>query len=147
MTKNLINGMKAEFGNIEQIKTLQKEERRIQDEKDCKVMRLNISPLERAIDDEINLNWTYFFISNLTDMVKKKLSDRSPIDIMIDQATGYEKGIIKYFLTELYKAYQRLIKDLKRTGRSDEVENYTLLIKGIKYELKKDYKDIEAIEF
>lgn len=132
--------MKAEFGNLEQIKMLQKEAKGIETEKYNKTYRKNMSPLEKAIDDEANIGWSFFVIDNLIKGIKEKLSGRSPIDTMIDKATGHERAIIKEFLTNIRIAYKNLVRDFRKTGRDEQVEIYKGLIKKIDADLKTTYK-------
>ena len=144
--KNLINGQKPEFGNLDQIKFLQSKERVISDDLEYKIMRKNMNPLEKAIDDLANIGWSHFAIDNLVKLVTEKLSGRSPMDIAIDKATGYEKGIIKGFIIILRGHYKELVKNYRRAGDEKAVCDYKELINKIDINLKGDFKDIKQIE-
>lgn len=143
---NLINGQKPEFGNVEQIRLLQKAERQIEDEKEYESLRKNMSPDEKQLDDEANIAWVFYCIDEMTKKVTARLGNRSPMDIIVDKATGYDKGVIKGFLTFLKDAYKELIKLLPKIGEDEQTEKYKALLEKIDIELKGDYKKVKATE-
>lgn len=147
MSKNLINGMKPEFGNMEQIKVLQKAERAIEDEKETKNFYKNLPPSEKYIDDLASIDWVFMVIEINTKKITEKLSGRNPIDKMVDQATGYEKSLLKEFLTDLKAGYKELIKLFKRIDDTDRAEQYKKLLEKINTNLKTEYKDIKPIKY
>lgn len=145
MAKNLINGQKPEFGNIEQIKLLQKEERKIAEEKEAKMYRSQMNPMEKYIDDISNIDWIMMMISDKIKNVTEKLNGRSPIDIMIDKTTGYEKSILKDFLLFLKEGYKELIKLFKRIGDKERHAQYVELLAKINASLETEYKSVKNL--
>lgn len=138
--KNLINGQKPEFGNLEQIKILQKELKRIEEGKDSKNYRRQMNPTEKYIDDLSNIDWAMMVIDFKTKEVTDKLHGRSPIDAIIDKVTGYEKSILKDFLLTLKDGYKELVKLFKRIGDEERHAQYVELLKRINHQLKTEYK-------
>lgn len=84
--------MKAEFGNLEQIKLLQQEQRNKDIEAEIKKRKRYESPMEEFIDLESSLGWHYFAISMIVDELNKN-KPKSAIDVMIDTVTGYAQGV------------------------------------------------------
>lgn len=146
MSKNLINGMKPEFGNLAQIKLLQAEQKSVQDEVDYKTMRKNMNPLEKCLDSHANIGWSHFAIDNLKKLVQDKLKTKHPIEQMINKATGYDKGIIKAFLINLRGHFKELVKNYRYVVEDAAVEDYKNKIKEIDNALKTHLKDTKAIE-
>jgi|GEM_PF-4834089 hypothetical protein len=144
--KNLINGQKPEFGNLEQIKILQKEQQKIQDEKDSKDFYKNLPPLAKYIDDLASIDWIFMVIDLKKEEIKKKLNGRDPITTMIDKVTGYEKGLIKSFLLDLKEGYIELVKLFKRVDEKEQYEQYQKLLDAVKLGLKTEYKNVKAVQ-
>lgn len=147
MKNNLINGMKPEFGNLEQIKILHAEESKKREEKELADFYANMSPGERAFDAFVNVDWTMWFIKNMTEQVTAHFNGRSPIAIMIDKAVGYDKGVLKWFLMQLKEAYGHLIENFKVMGDEDRETQYKELLVKINEALKDEYKNVNAVDF
>ena len=103
--------MKAEFGNLEQIKMLQREQRDKEAEADSKRRKRYESPMEEFIDLEFDLGWHYFAISKIQEDLNKS-KPKNAIEIMIDIATGYSQGITAEAAKNVL-AHIRYIKRLK----------------------------------
>ena len=104
-----------------------------------------MSPLEKAIDDEMSIGWFHFVINNKTKALTDKLSGRSPFDIAIDKATGYEQGLIKGFLIDLTTGYKELIKLYKRTGNDAAVTDFKAILKKTNDALNGEFKNIKEV--
>lgn len=147
MKSNLINGMKPEFGNLEQIKILQAEENKNREEKELADFYANMSPGARAFDAFVNVDWTMGFIKNMTEQITASFNGRSPIDIMIDKATGYDKGVLKWFLMQLKESYEHLIENFKVMGDEERENEFKGLLIKVKEALKGEYKKVKAVDF
>lgn len=138
--------MKPEFGNLEQIKVLQKEENDRHEKSEYENWYKDLSPGAKAFDAFVNIDWAMGAIQETTKKVTALFNGRSPIEIMIDKSTGYDKGVLKGFLIFLEGAYEHLIKQFKIIGDDEQEIKYKELLKKIKVELKTEYKKVKAVD-
>lgn len=142
--ENLINGQKPEFGNLEQIKILQNEERERREAKEAIEFYKNMTPDERSFHAMVNVDMAMCSISEMVKELSDYFQKRSPIDIMIDKATGYGKGKIKTLMLKLKEAYEFVIPEMKLAGYKDMATEHTALLEKINTELKGEYKKVKA---
>lgn len=142
-SKNLINGMKPEFGNLDQIKILQKEENDLREQQEAEDWKKNATPGELWFDAFLNVDWTMGYLQTKIKEFEKFFGGRNPIEVMIDKVTGYDKSKIKAFLLILKEAYEELIKNFK-IMEDDRAELYEGLLKKINEDLKGEYKKVKA---
>lgn len=132
--------MKAEFGNLEQIKLLHKEQRNKADEAEAKKPKRYETPLQEFIDIESDLGWHYFQISNIAEHSKND-KPFSAIDKLIDNATGYSKAKLlensKLVLRHLSAIKRCKNKLNKKFNREYSLENDLNNIVAIKKIIKK----------
>lgn len=145
--KNLINGKKPEFGNLEQIKVLQAKEREIEEEKEAKDFYNNLSADAKYCDDLFSIDWCFMVLDLNVEAIKKRLNGRDPITKMIDDCTGYEKALIKKFLLDLKEGYTELIKLFKRIDDEERETEYKSLLDKINATLKTEYKKVKEVNY
>lgn len=143
--KNTINGQPIEFGNPEHIKFVKDAERQIAEDKEAKIMRKNMNPLEKFIDSHANIGWSHFAIGNLKKIVSEKLKTKSPIDEMVVKATGYDKAVIKAFLINLRGHYKELVKNHRYVDETEQAEIYKVKIADIDKALKGILKNVKEV--
>jgi len=137
--RNLINGQKPEFGNISQIAILQKEQR----EREEKAEWDNMPADEKWFCCFVNVDCIMGMIQTKTKELERFFDGRSPIDVMFDKSTGYDKGKIKGFLLWLKEAYEALIDNFKIMG-DDREDLYKGLLEKINVALKTEFKGVRA---
>ena len=120
-------------------------ERKIQDDADYKVMVKKMNPLEKWVDTQANIGWSHFAIDNLKKLVAERLKTKSPIDEMINKATGYDKGLIKGFIINLRGHYKELVKNHRYLGEMEAVKTYKQKITTIDKTLKTILKDVKSV--
>jgi len=117
--------MKAEFGNLEQIKLLQKEQRQRENDAEYKKRKKYSSPMEEFIDVEFDLGWHEFAISNIYESMNNGKA-LTGLDKLIDDVTGASKGKLletAKLLIQHLAAIKRLKTKLnKKFGREYNVE-------------------------
>jgi hypothetical protein len=138
---NLINGQKPEFRNLE----LQREENERREMQEAEDWYKNLSPQEKWFDAFVNVDWTMGAIQEKVKELTTFFNGRSPLDIMIDKSSGYDKGRIKGFLLYLKGAYEELIRNFKIMD-DDRAELYQGLLEKINLDLKTNYKKIKEVK-
>lgn len=132
--------MKAEFGNLEQIKMLQKEQRDKELAVEAKKRRRYNDPLEEYIDTEADLGWHYWCISETSKRLDEK-SNLSPIETLIDRAVGNRGNAefaetITLVLKRLYAIKRIKTKLNKKFDRYYSIDEDLISITDIKKLLK-----------
>lgn len=141
--RNLINGQKPEFGNLAQIAILQAEQKEKEEKFDYEEWYKTLSADEKWFEAFTCVDWTMGAIQRTVEDLTKFFDGRSPLDVMIDKSTGYDKGKIKGFLLYLKEAYEELIRNFK-IMEDDREELYKGLLKKINIYLKTEYKNVKA---
>jgi len=144
--KNLINGQKPEFGNLEHIKVVQKEENDRREKKESEDFLKSLSPQARAFQAFVEVDFAIGIIQHLTKKITAHFNGRSPIEIMFDKGTGYDKGIIKWFLLKLQEAYEHMIPNFKLMGEEEREKEYKGLLDNINEALNGKYKKVKPVE-
>lgn len=137
--RNLINGQKPEFGNLEQIAILQAEQAERQAKKEWDEMPQD----EKWFCAFLNVGCTMGMIQSKVKELEQFFGGRSPIDVMVDKSTGYDRGKLKGFLLWIKDAYEVLIDNFK-IMEDDREDLYKDLLKKVNLALKTEYKGVKA---